>query len=1417
MSGSASSPFRDRLKQFYTRRGIAKTDQELDSALDVWKGREEEMFAALEKKYSAPSATAAPVPVPAPQPAATPKEPQSFQSRLQNLFESNDPKRVVEIENLLSLWSGREDQLIASLEREYAAKRANAEAYRARLVAFYEKNDPPKLPLVDKALEAWKGREEEMFVALEQKYAKKSAAATANDPKAATPAASSPTVPVVDQRYKERLKQLYAKWGKDKSEQDVINTLAQWKGREEEMLLALDKKYASGAGSGSPAQQGTDHKQRLRAFYGKYAPEKKEEDVDKALEVWKGREEEMFTALAKKYNVNAEEPSSLPPPPAPAPPPSAPSNPHRARLKAFYAKYAREKGEEDVDKALEVWKGREEEMFAALAKKYNVPVEESGSSSVASASPHRSRLKAFYAKHAPEKTEEDLDKALEVWKGREEEMFTALAKKYNVPVEPGSPANRGGGGGGGGAPAAPANPHRARLKAFYAKYAPEKKEDDVDKALEVWKGREEEMFAALTKKYNVPLSAAALPPARDRLIQLFATYSPGKSPEMVDRLLENWVGREEELVNVVEARLTGRDNAPDYKGRLIEFYKKNAPECLPDVDKVLDVWLGRENELFPYLERKHSVEGGARPPVATDSAQPTSPSSHDPIRQRLKEFYSKHAPEKTEADIDRALATWKGREEEMFTTLRKKYGLSAPDDPRSRLQLFYSIYAPEKPQSDIEKALTTWQGRENEMFSALENKYKLPAGSSSMESLQRQRPMASSPQLAGQEGERPTLSSSGSGPLTRGLSFKDQLVNVYRQYAPEKPSGEIDRALETWSGREEDMFNALSAKYRIPPDELSRLRGYDGSAVMVGGLASPSSVRAPKDIRPVRERLVAFCQHRCPEKVSEVDDMLRVWQGKEEDMFAQLVSKFGPEPNLGTEAVTLSPEKREKKTLRDRLESFYEERGLQMDVDADKALQLWKGREEELFRALERKYGPPKHSAKTKALAMVSRAEAREKLIDLYRTYAPEKLGVVDRTLELWNGREAEMLQTLARKYRALEDGRSALEEDPAIATDLLTKRISAMYFRYLADRLNELPSVLEAHEGNEGELLESLVVRFGPEPDPYDIQSRIERMYGYYEPGKVKEARALAAQARGREDFVMRTMVKRYGPEPGAKYVVPPSTVIATNPRNDRHRIRLTRWLMLRCPKRAPEVDYFLVRFAGRESQLFRLMAEVMGPEPKDEPLEETVRSKFLTTPALAAYFAKRQSPPFLNWLWNGTLDRDTTVASKPAPYATASTITRDRLVRFYNHYHPIKVAEVDETLARWRGREELLFEALVHKYGAEPLSETPLRTEPSSLSAKAGSRQGQSLSPPGLQSNSATPRAILQSFYAVQNPSKLKDIESTLERFQGREEVLYHMLQTKYGANPMILPDQLAAAQTGNQDHVVGIPSVIRKPPTL
>jgi len=61
--------------------------------------------------------------------------------------------------------------LLKDKEKEKGGEKEQENPHRARLVEFYTNYAPDKLSGVDTALEKFKGKEDQMFQALEKKYA----------------------------------------------------------------------------------------------------------------------------------------------------------------------------------------------------------------------------------------------------------------------------------------------------------------------------------------------------------------------------------------------------------------------------------------------------------------------------------------------------------------------------------------------------------------------------------------------------------------------------------------------------------------------------------------------------------------------------------------------------------------------------------------------------------------------------------------------------------------------------------------------------------------------------------------------------------------------------------------------------------------------------------------------------------------------------------------------------------------------------------------------------------------------------------------------------------------------------------------------------------------------------------------------
>ncbi|KAG1690518.1 hypothetical protein DVH05_028022 [Phytophthora capsici] len=123
-------------------------------------------------------------------------------------------------------------------------------------------------------------------------------------------------------------------------------------------------------------------------------------------------------------------------------------------------------------------------------------------------------------------------------------------------------------------------------------------------------------------------------------------------------------------------------------------------------------------------------------------------------------------------------------------------------------------------------------------------------------------------------------------------------------------------------------------------------------------------------------------------------------------------------------------------------------------------------------------------------------------------------------------------------------------------------------------------------------------------------------------------------------------------------------------------HRERLTRFYQKYNADKLHEIDGVLERFKGRETQLFSALVKKYGPEPTEDETFDAVESE------------KEEE------------DKD----EEEAPAGEEKDFNYQRLLAFYQKYNPEKLDDVPQVLAKYKGKESKLFDALVKKYGPEP-----------------------------------------------------------------------------------------------------------------
>jgi hypothetical protein len=240
-----------------------------------------------------------------------------------------------------------------------------------------------------------------------------------------------------------------------------------------------------------------------------------------------------------------------------------------------------------------------------------------------------------------------------------------------------------------------------------------------------------------------------------------------------------------------------------------------------------------------------------------------SPQPASRLVSRVKRFYATYAPEKLEK-LEFLLPLFREDEEAAFAQLVRKYGPEPSADTRTRVTAFYTYYAPEKLHSEVESTISRFSGRKDLLFEMLERRF---------------------------------------GPEPLHPQFRSRVEHFYRVHAPARLN-DLSKLLPMMVGHEEESMLKLVAKYgpEPPSDDRPGPTGAEepqAASVHKDGGGS-SVVEAPNGVVPLRsgtrERLVRFYAAHAPSKLDDVDRLLPMIAGLEDETFEKLVAKYGPEP-----------------------------------------------------------------------------------------------------------------------------------------------------------------------------------------------------------------------------------------------------------------------------------------------------------------------------------------------------------------------------------------------------------------------------------------------------------------------------------------------------------------------------------------
>jgi hypothetical protein len=440
------------------------------------------------------------------------------------------------------------------------------------------------------------------------------------------------------------------------------------------------------------------------------------------------------------------------------------------------------------------------------------------------------------------------------------------------------------------------------------------------------------------------------------------------------------------------------------------------------------------------------------------------------------------------------------------------------------------------------------------------------------------------------------------------------------------------------------------------------------------------------------------------------------WAGREVQALAQLVLKFGAEPP--------------RQSTVDEVVDAYVRQGVSQD-DVDAILHIVEGHSaQEQLEALRDAFGPPPRTL-------------RQRILSMYHHYSPDKLHQVEEVTSQFGQKHlAQLLENLVSKWGAEPLDRSVAITSPrsaAMATAKTEQRVVAMVTAYDAANLHKVPEYLALFRGNESELLENLVRRFGPEPSSASM-------------GAPSSAGSLTPRSHSTQSFQLKSPAgeREHSSE-------------AAGDAENAYRDRLTAFYRRYNPGKLSGIDETLRKYAGEEAFLMDQLVRKYGPEPSSPLLGSHMTGRLVTS--------QDGSPAHPSSPQPRSFEGSTTETP-------ASVIPlRERIAAMFTVYAGDQIETIDKTLELYERSESKMLEALVGAYGPEPTSqqlEDARRVAQEQAASRMTRRRSQSL----VDQTRTTVSAILKEH----DPDSMPSMDQLLAQYAGREDDLVRELNDRY-----------------------------------
>eukprot|EP01064_Diplonema_japonicum_P010933 TRINITY_DN18175_c0_g1_i1.p1 TRINITY_DN18175_c0_g1~~TRINITY_DN18175_c0_g1_i1.p1 ORF type:complete len:864 (+),score=183.29 TRINITY_DN18175_c0_g1_i1:84-2675(+) len=576
------------------------------------------------------------------------------------------------------------------------------------------------------------------------------------------------------------------------------------------------------------------------------------------------------------------------------------------------------------------------------------------------------------------------------------------------------------------------------------------------------------------------------------------------------------------------------------------------------------------------------------------------------------------------------------------------------------------------------------------------------------------------------------------------------LEAFFRVYDPQKVSAS-QALLEKYNGKEDSMKQGLEKKYnteffKAHEKALDILKKHDPDKARNIDALLEKYAKKEMELVTILQRkygagqqngaksgLEVFFKIFNPQNVGKAEQLAKDHAARLPDLHASLHRKY--ETNFF----------KIREALFQVITSSTNPASKSVDIDAILLAKFKSVPGKDLIAAIQKKYG-----SATEAPTLTF----KERLTAFYKAYCPEKLGKEDALLEKYKGQEPVLMEAMVARYGPEPENTKQVkvlgEKPPEKDWE---KRIRDYYTIYDPQKAGNAKNLVEKYRGNEPELWKQIVAKYGPEP--YWTE-RVLRLTDHHKTGLKRDViNKKLIEYAGREQALLSLLESKYGPEPTQEEERPSKITTAG---------KIHRMYYQYNPNKMDSVPSLLNKYKGKETDLYSALKEKYGPDALDvQPNRNNYRHRVVNLYCMHDavqlgnveknlkdhHGAEEAFVKTLLEQYGG---------EEPHKFKEANPF-KERLVRFYEKYNKDKIPSAGETLKKYEGHEEELFEALVKKYGEEP-------ADPSKK--------------PKQDSEEVR---LIKYYYMQHKPYEYCNIPAVLEEWEGREPELVKVLQESFG----------------------------------